>query len=92
MQPFIALVGKVLKVFESKWDSASISFSKDDYENTIAMLRRIIRADHDRDRSNPQRAFCGRGNLSIGSAIDYSNHDGLTKRDPGTLLDCISCA
>ena len=83
---------KILKVFESKWDSASISFSKDDYENTIAMLRCIIRAGPDRDRPNPQRAFCGRGNLSIGSGINYSNRDGLTKRDPGALLNCISCA
>lgn len=56
------------------------------------MLRCVIRAGHDRDRSNPQRALCGRGNLSIGSGIDHSNDDGLTKRDPDTLGDCISCA
>jgi hypothetical protein len=56
------------------------------------MLRRIIRAGHDRDRPDSQRALSGRGNLSIGSGIDYSNDDGLTKRDPDTLGDCISCA
>ena len=56
------------------------------------MLRRIIRAGHDRDRPKPQRASCGPGNLTIGSCIDYSNDDGLTKRDPDTLGDCISRA
>ncbi len=55
------------------------------------MLRRIIRAGHDRDRPKPQRASCGPGNLTIGSCIDYSNDDGLTKRDPETLRDCVSC-
>lgn len=64
---------------------------RNDYENTIIMLRRIIRAGRDRDRPNPQRALCGPSNLSIGRGIDYSNDNGFTKRDSETLRDCISC-